>query len=64
MLAQLDFTHIVQTYNATGILFRTHLHVPVIHPTTGSIFYERQDEGNAFKVSVFEEFNPVGYLVC
>lgn len=40
VLAQLEFTYIVQKYDAAHVPFRTHLHVPEIHPTTGSISWK------------------------
>jgi hypothetical protein len=49
VLAQLEFTYIVQKYDASGVPFTTHLHVPEVHPLTGSIFYEREDEGHVLK---------------
>ena len=52
ILAQLEFTYIVQKYDAGGIPFRTHLHVPEVHPLTESIFYEGEDEGHVVKVTM------------
>lgn len=52
VLAQLEFTYIVQKYDAAGTPFRTHLHVPEVHPITRSIFYEREDEGHVLKVAI------------
>ena len=50
ILAQLEFTYVVQRYDASGVPFRTHLHVPEFHPVSGSVFYEREDERHVLKV--------------
>lgn len=33
-----------------GVPFKDHLHVPEVHPLTGVLFCEREDEGHVFKV--------------
>ena len=33
-----------------GVPFRSHLHVPEVHPLTGMMFCEREDEGHVLKV--------------
>ena len=50
ILAQLEFTHIVRQYDNSGALFRTHLYVPELHPDSGTVFLEREDEGHVLKV--------------
>ena len=49
-LAQMEFCHIVRQYDDDGIPFRTYLHVPEVHPETGTTFFEREDEGHVLKV--------------
>ncbi len=50
ILAQLEFTYLIRKY-AYGerIPFRSHLHVPEVHPLTGSIFYG-ENEAHVLKV--------------
>ena len=50
ILAQIHFTWVVRKYDDEGIPFRTHLHVPEVHPDTNEIFFEREDEGHVLKV--------------
>lgn len=50
ILAQLEFTVLVRQYEARGIPFSMYLHVPETHPSTGSVFYEREDEAHVLKV--------------
>ena len=50
ILAQLEFTYTVHQYDEDGIPFRTHLYVPEVHPDTGELFMEREDEGHILKV--------------
>ena len=50
ILAQLEFTHIVRQYDDNGVPFRTYLYVPEVHPDSGTIFLEREDEGHVLKV--------------
>ena len=50
ILAQLEFTHTIRTWDDQGVPFRSHLYVPEIHPLTGSEFCESEDEGHVFKV--------------
>lgn len=40
----------VQQYDASGVPFKTHFHVPEIHPVYGSVVYEREDEGHLLTV--------------
>lgn len=51
ILAQREFTYIVNEWHRKGIPFRDHLYVPEVHPDTGVEFCEREDEGHVFKVS-------------
>ena len=52
ILSQLDFTHTIRKYDAEGVPFRSHLHVPETHPITGRPFLEREDPGHVLKVRV------------
>ena len=40
----------IRQYDDDGIPFRTHLHVPEVHPETGTTLFEREDEGHMLKV--------------
>lgn len=51
ILAQMEYSYRVRHYNdIDGIPFRKHAYVPEIHPDTGSVFCEREDEAHVFKV--------------
>ena len=50
ILAQLEFQFQVCQWEDSGIPFRQHIYVPEIHPITGQVFHEREDEGHVFKV--------------
>ena len=50
ILAQLEFTHTVRAYDERGVKFRTYLHIPEVHPDTGDVFFEREDEAHILKV--------------
>ena len=52
ILAQLEFTYTIRQYDQNGIPFRTQLYVPEVHPNTGEVFMEREDEGHVLKVGV------------
>ena len=53
ILSQLEFTHIVRQYDDSGVPFRTHLYVPEVHPDSGTVFLEREDEGHVLKVYTY-----------
>ena len=61
ILAQLEFTYTVRQYDDSGVLFRTHLYVPELHPDSGDIFLEREDEGHVLKVQLY--IDTVGMYV-
>ena len=50
ILAQLHFTHQIRHWDSLGVPFKSHMHVPEIHPVTGQLFCEREDEGHVLKV--------------
>lgn len=52
ILAQMEFRYVIRQYDDGGIPFRTYLHVPEVHPETGTTFLEREDEGHVLKVHV------------
>ena len=49
-LVQLEFSYRVCEYDCQGVPFRSHLHVPEVHPLTGHTWYEREDPGHVLKV--------------
>ena len=51
ILAQREYTNIVNEWHRKGVPFKDHLYVPEIHPNTGVEFCEREDEGHVFKAS-------------
>lgn len=50
ILSQLEFTYLIRQYDAQGVPFCSHLHVPEVHPITKSVFCEREDPGHVLKV--------------
>ena len=50
ILAQLEYRYLVEHWEMKGVPFRSHLHVPEVHPLTGLMFCEREDEGHVLKV--------------
>ena len=52
ILAQLDYTYLVNSWTAKGVPFNEHLYVPEIHPCTRAEFCKREDEGHVLKVCV------------
>ena len=51
IFAQLDYYQI-NHWDSVGVPFKDHLHVPEVHPLTGVLFCEREDEGHVFKVII------------
>ena len=64
ILAQLEFRHFVRNYDESGVPFQTYLHVPEIHPDSGMVFYEREDEGHVLKVHKFNDLCIACALYC
>ena len=50
VLAQLEYTWVVNDWHRCGVPFKEHLYVPEKHPSTGFLFHEREDEAHVFKV--------------
>jgi len=53
IMAQLEYKYQVNTWDAKGVPFKTHLYVPEVHPDTDKQFCEREDEGHIFKVWIW-----------
>ena len=49
-MAQLEYRYQVNTWDAKGIPFKKYLYVPEVHPETGKLLCECEDEGHVFKV--------------
>lgn len=49
--SQLFYQHSVLEWEEKGVPFRSHVYVPEVHPETGAVFQEREDEGHVFKVT-------------
>lgn len=56
ILAQLEYRYLVEHLEMKGVPFRSHLHV---HPLTGLMFCECEDEGHVLKVLTVQY-----YLIC
>ena len=52
ILAQLEYTYLVQKWDSEGVPFRQHVYVPENHPLTMDIYHEREDEPHVLKVCV------------
>ena len=50
ILAQLEFQYLVECWEKKGVPFKSHLHIPEVHPVTNALFCEREDEGHVLKV--------------
>ena len=50
ILAQLEYRYQVEYWEMKGVPFKSHIHVPKVHPLTGLMFCEREDEGHVLKV--------------
>ena len=53
ILAQMEFTYVVRSWDQQGVPFRTYLYVPEVHPNLGNVSHEREDEGHVYKVHVY-----------
>ena len=51
ILAQLEFAYRVRSWDEKGVPFRTFMYVPEVHPVTGTLFHEREDDGHVPKVN-------------
>lgn len=47
----MEYTFLINQWESKGVPFKSHLHVPEVHPVTGYVFCEREDEGHVFKVT-------------
>jgi hypothetical protein len=47
ILAQLEYRYLVEYWEMKGV---SNIHVPEVHPLTGLMFCEREDEGHVLKV--------------
>lgn len=53
ILAQAEYSYRVRYFHdVQGVPFRTNAYVPEIHPATGYVFCEREDEGHVLKVTI------------
>jgi len=50
ILAQLEYQYLIGDCEAQGVPFKSQLYVPEVHPVTGTLFCEREDEGHVLKV--------------
>ena len=50
ILAQFEFQYRLQEWEQKGVPFKTYLYVPEVHPETGEVFCEREDEAHVLKV--------------
>lgn len=57
ILAQLQYQHTLDQWLEKGVNFKQHLYVPEVHPNSGDIFCEREDEAHVLKVPFLRVFN-------
>ena len=50
ILAQLEYQFLIESWEGKGVPFKSHLHVPEVHPITDTLFCEHEDEGHVLKV--------------
>ena len=48
ILAQLQYKHDILEWEKKGVSFCSRLYVPEVHPITGQLFHEREDETHVF----------------
>ena len=56
ILAQFEYQYCIQMWHNKGIDFKTYLYVPEVHPETGEMFIEREDDAHVLKVCRFAYF--------
>ncbi len=65
ILAQFEFTAKIKKFVADGVPFDNHLHIPEVHPLTGILFCQREDEGHLFKVELlYEAISKINKVCC
>ena len=52
ILAQLEYTYQIRTWQSKGVPFDIYLYVPEIHPDTNATFYEQEDAVHLLKVMI------------
>jgi len=50
ILAQFEYCNTVKEFDTKGTPFCTYMYVPEVHPETGEVFYEREDDAHLLKV--------------
>ena len=50
ILVQLEYKHQIKYWEMKETPFKLHIHVPEVHPLTGLMFCECEDEGHVLKV--------------
>ena len=53
ILAQFEFQHHLKQWEDKGVNIRLYLYVPEVHPETGQVFCEREDEAHVLKVPIY-----------
>ena len=52
ILAQMEYTYQIRTWQSKGVPFDIYLYVPEIHPDTNATFYEQEDAVHLLKVMI------------
>ena len=55
----MEYKYQIEVFNAQGISFKKHLHVPEIHPVTQTRFCEQEDEAHVFKVNTLQNYGCI-----
>ena len=55
----MEYKYQIEVFNAQGISFKKHLHVPEIHPVTQTRFCEQEDEAHVFKVNTLQNYGSI-----
>ena len=50
ILAQLEYSHQIRSWDDKGVPFRTYMYVPEVHSVTKCEFHEREDFAHVLKV--------------
>ena len=52
IIAQMEYTYQIRTWQSKGVPFDIYLYVPEIHPDTNATFYEQEDAVHLLKVMI------------
>ena len=63
ILAQYEYSSTIKGFQERGVPFCTYMYVPEVHPETGEIFYEHEDDAHLLKVVVHYQLHAYYIIV-